>query len=42
MGFMILNSISNFSYVLPTETLRDFMRLIKYGERGSKTKKYWD
>ncbi len=25
-----------------TETPRDFMRPIKYGERGSKTKKYWE
>ena len=30
---MILNFVSNFSYIMPTETNRDFIRLIKYGER---------
>ena len=33
---MILNFVSNFSYIMPTETNRDFIRLIKYGERGNK------
>ena len=35
------NPVSNFSYIIPTETPRDFMRPIKYGERGNLTKNIW-
>ena len=29
-----LNTVSNFSYILPSGTPRDGMALIRYGERG--------